>query len=355
MSVYKFRILGLWVQDAVEKERIYELLTNGTLSPYDLIKRTSGDGRDQRVISKHEDFDPDEVWKSWRKLINLRSKLDELWKSQRDSLLAKITETEPESNLSQLRKASNYEDTVRENCLTFWRNEPVGRSLLDKQIKKRHYTTQFKSYIAKGLSFDSLSNWLAGQGLDGNFGCYAFFNNSSDSEVQTCLYVGMTAKLGFRQRLKNHFDNTKSCTQNFHKIHFWRINKKSVPGTSELDELKKRQIRCWVLEKLLIKKYQPLENDTKGNLKDSCDKIIDIIHSEIRGLCQDGELLSIEKSLEEKRDLISKLQKELNDSTIHMCDNENEELDGEGDIILSEEEIEEESQSNDENLDEQVD
>lgn len=71
MSVYKFRILGLWVQDAVEKERIYELLTNGTLSPYDLIKRASGDGMDQRVISKHEDCDPDEVWKSWRKLINL--------------------------------------------------------------------------------------------------------------------------------------------------------------------------------------------------------------------------------------------------------------------------------------------
>ena len=83
----------------------------------------------------------------------------------------------------------------------------------------------------------------------------------------------------------------------------------------------------------------------------SCDKIIDIIHSEIRGLCQDGELLSIEKTLEEKRGLISKLQEELNDSTIHMCDTENEELDGEGDVILSEEDIEEESQSNDENLD----
>ena len=84
MSTYIYQVLGKWVEVAVEKDRIHELLTNGTLSPYDLIRRSSGDGADQKVISKHDDFNMDEVWESWRKLIKVRSQLDMLWKAQRD-------------------------------------------------------------------------------------------------------------------------------------------------------------------------------------------------------------------------------------------------------------------------------
>jgi len=351
MINYKYRILGVWAQEAVKKERIHELLTNGTLSPYDLIKRASSDGADQKVISKHDDFNAHEVWESWRKLIHVRSQLDELWKAQRDSLLSKITGVNPEANLNQLRNANDYSDTIRENCLMFWRKEPEAKSVLDQEIRKRHYTPKFKRYIPSDLSFDSLSNWLAREELDGNFGCYAFFSKPSGTNVELCLYVGMTAKLGFKQRLKNHFEVSKPCTQNFHQIHFWRINKKSVPGTSELDELKKRQIRCWILEKLLIKKYEPQENDTKGNLEDPCDEIINVIHSEVRGLCQDGELLQQENAIAEKSDQINFLKREIREITVHMQDTESDDSE---DVIISEKDIKEESQSNEENLEEQV-
>jgi hypothetical protein len=349
MSTYKYRVLGSWAEVAVNNDRIHELLTTGVLSPYDLIQRASGDGTDQTSICRHSDFNKNEVWENWRKLLNVRSQLDELWQSQRDSLLSMITGVSPEPNLNQIRNANDYLNSIRENCLMFWRNEPDSKSVLDQEIKRRHYIGQFKSYIPIDSSFDSLSNWLAGKELDGSFGCYAFFNKPSGSENELCLYIGMTARLGFRQRLKNHFDSNRSYTQNFDQIHFWTINRRSIPGTNDLGELKRRQIRCWILEKLLIKKYEPQENDTQGNLEDPCDEIINIMHSEVRGLCQDGELLQQANAIAEKSDQINFLKREIREITVHMQDTESDDSE---DVIISEKDIKEESQSNEENLEE---
>ena len=112
----------------------------------------------------------------------------------------------------------------------------------------------------------------------------------------------MTNK-GFEDRLKKHFDDDdKTFTNEFDRVEFWLINQ-SGEFEAENNERRKRQLRCWKLENYL-KKFQPSENENKGNLSDPCEQLVKIIDSEISGLCKDGELLDKENSISELKEAL---------------------------------------------------
>ena len=146
------------------------------------------------------------------------------------------------------------------------------------------------------IVLEKLSNWLIKNNLDGRSGCYAFFDR------QSCLYVGMTNK-GFEDRLKKHFDDDdKTFTNEFDRVEFWLINQS---GEFEAENNEKENVNLGAeIGKLLIKKFQPSENENKGNLSDPCEQLVKIIDSEISGLCKDGELLDKENSISELKEAL---------------------------------------------------
>ena len=287
--IYRDKVKGGWISEPVSRERILELVTSGTLTPYDFVKV----GFESKLICDlWEDNTAEEHWAMLRKI---RVDLNRYWEVQLDSLMSKITKTKTELSFDKL-KSSSYQriqkKEIEHGLLTYWRSAPSDVNKLEKEIKSRHYNNEPEVYSTEDCSFESLKDWMVSKNLDGDFGCYAFFDKKSDTG--NCNYIGMTARLGFKTRLKNHFDDPqKTWTENFDEIHFWKINQLGLTNanTQTQNQSERRQIRCWLLEKLLIKKYQPKENRTRGNLSDPCDEIVDIIASEISGLCQDGELL----------------------------------------------------------------
>lgn len=334
MRNYKYRdkVSGQWIAKAVCEGKILEFVTRGTLTPYDFVlicENNEDDPKEKKMIrevwSKEKAQEAKQKGKDsraiaedhWALLRKIRVQLNRYWEAQLDSLMSKITGTDQEPSFVELKSASmqNSQKQVNEDeLLIYWRSAPSDVNKLEKEIKNRHYKNGFEVYSTEDCSFESLKDWMVSKNLDGDFGCYAFFNKKSDTE--NCNYVGMTARLGFKTRLKSHFDDPqKTWTENFDEIHFWKINQQGLnsSNTQTQNQSERRQIRCWLLEKLIIKKYQPKENRTRGNLSDPCDKIVDIIASEISGLCQDGELLDKQNQISKKAQILSEKDEKIHD------------------------------------------
>ena len=149
-NIYQYRdkVNGQWITFFVTAKRIRELVINGTLNPYDFIRKNLNEvGKDPQwkkfMIRKHADEEISQeeefkdIVKDWTKLLSVRTKLDQLWKAQRDSLLAKITQTDSEKTLDKTRgdkipfkpihKTGNISQVhrfvkdIEESCLSYWR------------------------------------------------------------------------------------------------------------------------------------------------------------------------------------------------------------------------------------------
>ena len=88
MKNYQYKILGKWTSEEVSAERIRELVTNGTLNPYDFIRKNLAEDRKDPqwkkfMIRKHadEEFTKEEEFKDidqdWTKLQSVRTMLDQ--------------------------------------------------------------------------------------------------------------------------------------------------------------------------------------------------------------------------------------------------------------------------------------
>ena len=331
MKKYQYKILGKWV-GPVKPERIRELVTNGTLNPYDFIRKNlAEDGKDPQwkkfMIRKHvdEEFSKEEEFKDidqdWTKLLSVRTKLDQLWKTQRDSLLAKITGTEAEAELNGLRRKNDFSEKAEGECLSYWRNEPDG--LKDKNDEcKGALNIEIRKRIGGGLpgkclpglnhssigeamdpvAYDSkkneVRNWLEKNGLDHPGGVYLFERNGD------LLYVGQTTSginSGFGERIVNgHFQQEKTNPIKNSKCHecdtitIYPVNNGVGTGPE--------QTRTWDLEKMFIRKQKGRDNDYDGTLNSKksdgdnnyinpIEKILSFLKTEIEDLCKDEELL----------------------------------------------------------------
>lgn len=217
---YRDKVNGQWISEPVSGERILELVTRGTLTPYDFVCKEGG-GKPQMI----RDAFP-EAEKHWAMLRKIRVDLNRYWEVQLDSLMSKITMTKSELSFDKLKSSSNQgiqKKEIEDGLLSYWRSAPSDVNKLEKEIKRRHYNNEPEVYSTEDCSFESLKDWMVSKNLDGDFGCYAFFDKKSDTG--NCNYIGMTARPGFKTRLKNHFDDPqKTWTENFDEIHFWKIN-----------------------------------------------------------------------------------------------------------------------------------
>ena len=295
-NIYQYRdkVNGQWITFFVTAKRIRELVINGTLNPYDFIRKNLNEvGKDPQwkkfMIRKHADEEISQeeefkdIVKDWTKLLSFRTKLDQLWKAQRDSLLAKITGTEAE--LNELRRNNDFSEKAEEECLSYWRNEPDGlkdrndecKGALNIEIRKR-IVGGLPGKCLKGLNYSSsgqamdpvaydskkneVRNWLEDNGLDHPGGVYLFERNGD------LLYVGQTTSginSGFGERIVNgHFQEEKTKTITNSKCHecdtitIYPVNRGVGTGPE--------QTRTRDLEKMFIRKQKGRYNENDGTL-----------------------------------------------------------------------------------------
>ena len=337
MSDFKYKMLGEW-RGPVSAERILQLITNGTLNPYDLIMKEGQEDK-KSIICKHDDFKKD-IGREWAKLRSVRAKLDQLWKAQRDSLLAAITGTNPEKTLEIIRgdkieflpihkkadekqQVHRFVEDIEKSCLSYWRKA-------DKDLLSQYYTDEPKKIFQKEIkkwvkeeclkkpdkySIDQLSEcsnsgekeyklkknkvlgWLAKSQLCRKWGIYIFYDINDQP-----LYVGETATRqttgggwtngNFEDRAKDHFNKAKKWALRCTKIRILLLNtwNNSFKDVSQ------------AMERLLILKYDldKLKNKNPGTKQSSVDDILSKLESEITGLCEDGELADLKKNLKKK-------------------------------------------------------
>jgi hypothetical protein len=294
MNEYEYKISGEWT-GPVSADRIRELVTNGTLNPYDFIR---GNG-EKSMISKHGEFT--NFREDWVKLRSVRVKLDQLWKTKRDALLAKITGTEPEERLSELQNNDPTINKIIDECKNYWRKEPDGlegggikeKGALNIEIRKRiregvpvpvlkdllipidnEPTLNAANYEAKRIV---VRDWLRETHLALDFGVYVFEKHDN------IIYVGQTAPNGggFEKRIiGGHFQKEEEWCQKCTTIRVFKLNQNVGTGTTVE--------RCRALERLILfykfGNQDTLLNQQQGTSHSSMDEIEKFINSEINKL-----------------------------------------------------------------------
>ena len=153
--IYRDKVKGGWISEPVSRERILELVTSGTLTPYDFVKV----GFESKLICDlWEDNTAEEHWAMLRKI---RVDLNRYWEVQLDSLMSKITKTKTELSFDKL-KSSSYQriqkKEIEHGLLTYWRSAPSDVNKLEKEIKRRHYNNEPEVYSTEDCSFESLKD-----------------------------------------------------------------------------------------------------------------------------------------------------------------------------------------------------
>jgi hypothetical protein len=321
MKNYQYKILGKWVggnEEPILAERIRELVTNGSLTPYDFIREEVTENGAKKwkkfMICKHGDEEFTNIREDWAKLQSVRTRLDKLWKAQRDSLLAQITGTDAEAELIRLRRENNFSEETEAVCLGYWRTDKndkiigaLRKEMSERSTKDSPYSFKFeKPEGSLAEKRDEIFKWFQQNNsneskIEKGFGCYSFENDEG------VLYVGEASSRTFKARMVDHFANGKEWCEKADLVNFWLLdNSKLKSGTSKQ--------RAQLLERVLILYHQPSLNLTEGmkeikggEIRSDTDILLDNIKSEITGLCEDGELSELKgvkkKLRKQKKDI----------------------------------------------------
>lgn len=293
MDEYEYKFLGKWIKvpdtsheevTPEPKERIRELLINGTLSPFDFI-RVNGQ---KSMISKHEDFR--NAFDDWERLRSVRVKLNRLWKGQLDEIMASITSgmntqqriLGAEENIQKVRlEMDEYE--IEDEIKKYWQS---GEGFLDAEIAKRSYRDYPKSSpvlqcaspgcemaeVAYQEKMEKLIEWLSSTGEGENAGIYVFKNSTS------VIYVGQTNEnQGFANRIIQHFRGGRSFCHESISIEVYRVRMNVGRAGMQLDDF----------ESMMIFKHSPEHNRScpRGS---PVDRVMDFIKHEIMELKKTG-------------------------------------------------------------------
>ena len=227
MELYKYRnkITGILIDQPVDKDMILELVSRGTLTPYDFVQ-ICVDGNDDPSLKMITEVFPESIEK-WALLRKIRSYFNKLWEAQLDDIMAMISSGQ-HPNL-QLRQAERTLEDFR-NKLTF--------SSIENELKKLWNTGDSSNFVRNEIMYRKRANdpveiidlypvageeeYLSADDLDKKYqdleeklqsrsrdrGVYVFWSGDEPT------YVGK-ARQNFGQRFSQHFEKQKLlCDQN---------------------------------------------------------------------------------------------------------------------------------------------
>jgi hypothetical protein len=227
MELYKYRskISGILIDQPVDKDMMLELVSRGTLTPYDFVQ-ICVDGNDDQTPKMISEVFPESIEK-WALLRKIRSYFNKLWEAQLDDIMAMISSGQ-HPNL-QLRQAERTLEDYRNN-LTFnsienelkklW-DEGNGSKFVSNEIKYRKRAND-PVEITDLYPVAGEEEYLSADDLDKKYqdleeklhlrswdrGVYVFWSGDEPT------YVGK-ARQNFGQRFSQHFEKQKLlCDQN---------------------------------------------------------------------------------------------------------------------------------------------
>jgi len=228
MELYKYRnkISGILIDQPVDKDIILELVSRGTLTPYDFVQICpQGNDGDPSPKMISEVF-PESI-KKWASLRKIRSYFNKLWEAQLDDIMAMISSGQ-HPNL-QLRQAERTLEDFR-NKLTF--------SSIENELKKLWNKGDNSKFVRNEIMYRKRANdpveltdlfpvadekeYLSSDDLDKKYqdleqksqkkrkdrGVYVFWSGDEPT------YVGKATK-NFGRRFKEHYKKQKKlCGKN---------------------------------------------------------------------------------------------------------------------------------------------
>jgi len=300
---YRDKVNGQWIKDPVSEERILELVTRGTLTPYDFVRKEGGD-KPQMIRNAFP-----EAVEHWAMLRKIRVDLNKLWEAQLDDIMAIISSghhpriqlREAENSLNKFRDSfslKKIKDEIRrvwgnETQSSFVQNEIKHRKLANDPLEFVHLDGDEEEKEILSLSnfehkFQNLKQNLKSRNAWKKRGVYVFWSGDK------VTYVGK-AERTFGRRFKQHYreqrqlcsdDNGKSKRRFLHdatkvELYLLRIN----VGTNPITEF----------ESLMIfhhgdssKDFRPRDNLNSGSASNPLGAAMKIIEIEVGELRSTG-------------------------------------------------------------------
>ncbi len=306
---YRDKVNGQWISELVSRGRILELVTRGTLTPYDFVQE--GESKPQmirNVFPEAEDH--------WAKLRKIRVQLNRLWEAQLDDIMAIVSsgllsktmgkQRRCETSLKSLRKNFSS-DQIKDEIKRLWSGEPSS-SFIEDEIKHRMLKGDPKTFelhppssgITEGLlseedfkeKFENLEQDLKKHLKKKSVkktGVYVFWAG------EQVTYVG-EATVGFKKRFKQHYNNQKGLKDKYPSDikscdikDNWFLHDATKVELYMLKNLGTQSISEF--ESLMIfnhgdpdNKYLPRDNKKSGSSMAPVEVAMKIIDSEIREL-----------------------------------------------------------------------
>ena len=308
MDLYKYRskITGILIDQPVDKDMILELVSRGTLTPYDFVQ-ICVDGNDDPSLKMITEVFPESIEK-WALLRKIRSYFNKLWEAQLDDIMAMISSGQ-HPNL-QLRQAERTLEDFR-NKLTF--------SSIENELKKLWNTGDSSNFVRNEIMYRKRANdpveltdlfpvadekeYLSADDLDKKYqdiedklqsrsrdrGVYVFWSGDEPT------YVGK-ARQNFGQRFSQHFEKQKLlCDQN-------QFDENDVRFLHDATKVQLYTLKMSVGEKPITEfeslmifyrgnsnnKFRPRDNRNSGSSDNPLQVALKIIEQEIAELKTTG-------------------------------------------------------------------
>ena len=308
MELYKYRnkISGSLIEQPVDKNIILELVTRGTLTPYDFVQ-VSVEGNDDPTPKMISEVLPESI-KMWALLRKIRSYFNKLWEAQLDDIMGMISSGQ-HPNL-QLRQAERTLEGFR-NQLTF--------SAIENELKKLWNRGDNSKFVRNEIMYRKGANdpvglidlcpvpnegeYLSSDDLDKKYqdleqksqkkrkdrGVYVFWSGDEPT------YVGKAVK-NFGRRFKDHYKKQKKLCDNI------RFDEKDVRFLHDATKVQLYTLKMSVgdkpiteFESLMIfyrgndnNKFRPRDNRNSGSRDNPLQVALNIIEQEIAELKTTG-------------------------------------------------------------------
>lgn len=224
----------------------------------------------------NEDPDNEQELSKYQIIRMIRSELDRLWECQRESIIATIKNQELEEEYTQTRKqAREIKINIENLSVDYFRKSHVLRDWIRDLTWQSEDYKRGRADVTCRLQGESCQErylhameWLEKRQLLSLEGCYCFRN--ADKAYR---YIGKAQSQNIGQRLKQ-----------WERASFW------LESTHLRVVIPKLKSQTGKLERLLIMLHQPLENEKSGDRggNNPADKVIEMIHKEIKDLLVDG-------------------------------------------------------------------
>jgi hypothetical protein len=308
MELYKYRskISGSFIDQPVDKDMILELVSRGTLTPYDFVQ-ICVDGNDDPTPKMISEVFPESI-KKWALLRKIRLYFNKLWEAQLDDIMAMISsgqhpnlqQRQSERTLEDFRNKSTF-SSIENDLKKLW-DEGDGSKFVSNEIKYRKRANDPVELIDlypvagedKYLSGDDLDKKYQDleqklQSIRRDRGVYVFWSGDEPT------YVGKARK-NFGRRFKEHYKKQKKlCVKN-------QFDENDVRFLHDATKVQLYTLKMSVGEKPITEfeslmifyrgnannKFRPRDNRNSGSSENPLQVALKIIEQEIAELKTTG-------------------------------------------------------------------